>query len=95
MARTPNLKMGEIIGRGTKHLTTEEIAAYDVPYPNNESKVFHFLDFVGTSNACRLVRDGSLLLYRSKRTCPVYPQVQPLMPSFKPFGPATYVFSSV
>jgi len=38
VARTPNLKMGEIIGRGTKHLTKEELAAYDAPYPNNESK---------------------------------------------------------
>jgi len=38
VAKTPNLKMGEIIGRGTKHLTKEEIAAYNAPFPNNESK---------------------------------------------------------
>lgn len=42
VARTPDLKMGEIIGRGTKHLTKEEIAAYDAPFPNNESKVSPF-----------------------------------------------------
>jgi len=43
VARTPNLNMGEIIARytasrGTTHLTKEQLAAYDAPFPNNESK---------------------------------------------------------
>lgn len=38
VASHPDLKMGEIIGRGTKHLTKEELAAYDAPFPDNGSK---------------------------------------------------------
>jgi haloalkane dehalogenase len=35
---TPNLPIGELIARGTPHLTTAEIAAYDAPYPSPEYK---------------------------------------------------------
>jgi haloalkane dehalogenase len=35
---TPNLPIGELIARGTPHLTTAEIAAYDAPYPAPEYK---------------------------------------------------------
>jgi haloalkane dehalogenase len=35
---TPNLPIGELIARGTPHLTPAEIAAYDAPYPSPEYK---------------------------------------------------------
>lgn len=35
---TPNLPIGELIARGTPHLTQAEIAAYDAPYPAPEYK---------------------------------------------------------
>lgn len=35
---TPNLPIGELIARGTPHLTVEEIAAYDAPFPSPEYK---------------------------------------------------------
>ncbi len=33
-ASQPDMKVGAVIGRGTPHLTTEEIAAYDAPFPD-------------------------------------------------------------
>lgn len=35
---TPDLPIGALIARGTPHLTAEEIAAYDAPYPSPEYK---------------------------------------------------------
>ena len=35
---TPDLPIGELIARGTPHLTAEEIAAYDAPFPTAEYK---------------------------------------------------------
>jgi haloalkane dehalogenase len=35
---TPDLPIGELIARGTPHLTKSEIAAYDAPYPGPEYK---------------------------------------------------------
>lgn len=35
---TPDLPVGRIIARGTPHLTEQEIAAYDAPYPGPEYK---------------------------------------------------------
>lgn len=35
---TPDLPIGALIARGTPHLTPEEIAAYDAPYPGPEYK---------------------------------------------------------
>lgn len=35
---TPDLPIGELIARGTPHLTEAEIAAYDAPYPTPEYK---------------------------------------------------------
>jgi haloalkane dehalogenase len=35
---TPDLPIGELIARGTPHLTPAEIAAYDAPYPAPEYK---------------------------------------------------------
>ncbi len=35
---TPDLPIGELIARGTPHLTAEEIAAYDAPFPSPEYK---------------------------------------------------------
>jgi haloalkane dehalogenase len=35
---TPDLPIGPLIARGTPHLTPEEIAAYDAPYPGPEYK---------------------------------------------------------
>lgn len=35
---TPDLPIGELIARGTPHLTPEEIAAYDAPFPSPEYK---------------------------------------------------------
>jgi haloalkane dehalogenase len=35
---TPDLPIGALIARGTPHLTPEEIAAYDAPYPGPEFK---------------------------------------------------------
>ncbi len=35
---TPDLPIGALIARGTPHLTPEEIAAYDAPYPAPEYK---------------------------------------------------------
>jgi haloalkane dehalogenase len=37
-ARTPDLPIGNLISRGTPHLTPEEIAAYDAPYPDARYK---------------------------------------------------------
>jgi haloalkane dehalogenase len=37
--RSPDAKVGALISRGTKHLTDKEIAAYDAPHPDYESKV--------------------------------------------------------
>jgi len=36
--RSPDMKIGALIGRGTKHLTDAEKAAYDAPYPNKDYK---------------------------------------------------------
>lgn len=38
VANTPNLPIGKIIARGTPHLSEEEIAAYDAPFPDDEYK---------------------------------------------------------
>lgn len=38
VANTPNLPIGRIIARGTPHLTEEEIAAYDAPFPDDTYK---------------------------------------------------------
>ncbi|MBO6506633.1 MAG: alpha/beta fold hydrolase [Kordiimonadaceae bacterium] len=38
VANTPNLPIGRIIARGTPHLSEEEIAAYDAPFPDDEYK---------------------------------------------------------
>ena len=38
VANTPNLPIGRIIARGTPHLTEEEIAAYDAPFPDDTFK---------------------------------------------------------
>lgn len=35
---TPDLPVGRLIARGTPHLTPQEIAAYDAPYPGPEYK---------------------------------------------------------
>ncbi len=35
---TPDLPIGQLIARGTPHLTLAEIAAYDAPYPSPEYK---------------------------------------------------------
>jgi haloalkane dehalogenase len=35
---TPDLPIGSLIARGTPHLTMQEIAAYDAPYPSPEYK---------------------------------------------------------
>lgn len=35
---TPDLPIGQLIARGTPHLTPTEIAAYDAPYPSPEYK---------------------------------------------------------
>lgn len=35
---TPDLPIGDLIARGTPHLTPQEIAAYDAPYPSPEYK---------------------------------------------------------
>ncbi len=35
---TPDLPIGELIARGTPHLSAEEIAAYDAPFPSAEYK---------------------------------------------------------
>ncbi len=35
---TPDLPIGALIARGTPHLTAEEVAAYDAPYPGPEYK---------------------------------------------------------
>ena len=35
---TPDLPIGDLIARGTPHLTAEEIAAYDAPFPAPEYK---------------------------------------------------------
>ena len=35
---TPDLPIGALIARGTPHLTPDEIAAYDAPYPSPEYK---------------------------------------------------------
>jgi haloalkane dehalogenase len=35
---TPDLPIGELIARGTPHMTKAEIAAYDAPYPSPEYK---------------------------------------------------------
>ncbi len=35
---TPDLPIGDLIARGTPHLTAAEIAAYDAPYPSPEYK---------------------------------------------------------
>jgi haloalkane dehalogenase len=35
---TPDLPVGSLIARGTPHLTMQEIAAYDAPYPSPEYK---------------------------------------------------------
>ena len=35
---TPDLPIGQLIARGTPHLTPAEIAAYDAPYPSPEYK---------------------------------------------------------
>ena len=35
---TPDLPIGALIARGTPHLTPQEIAAYDAPYPSPEYK---------------------------------------------------------
>ncbi len=37
-ASTPDLPIGALIARGTPHLTPEEIAAYDAPYPDASYK---------------------------------------------------------
>lgn len=42
--RNPDAKVGALIARGTKHLTSEEIAAYDAPYPDRQSKVIRHPD---------------------------------------------------
>ncbi|KIJ23435.1 hypothetical protein M422DRAFT_39614 [Sphaerobolus stellatus SS14] len=36
--RSPDVNVGNIIARGTTHLTPKEIAAYDAPHPNMQSK---------------------------------------------------------
>lgn len=38
VAKSPDLKVGSIIKRGTPHLTEPEVAAYDAPYPDARSK---------------------------------------------------------
>ncbi len=38
VANTPNLPIGKIIARGTPHLSEEEVAAYDAPFPDDEYK---------------------------------------------------------
>lgn len=35
---TPDLPIGALIARGTPHLTEQEIAAYDAPYPSSDYK---------------------------------------------------------
>lgn len=35
---TPDLPIGALIARGTPHLTEQEIAAYDAPYPSPDYK---------------------------------------------------------
>lgn len=36
--RSPDMKVGALIGRGTTHLTEAEIAAYDAPFPDKSYK---------------------------------------------------------
>lgn len=36
--RSPDLNIGDLIGRGTKHLSAAEKAAYNAPYPNQDYK---------------------------------------------------------
>jgi pimeloyl-ACP methyl ester carboxylesterase len=38
MARTPDLDVGRLMARSVPHLTTEELAAYDAPFPGPEYK---------------------------------------------------------
>ncbi|KZS89682.1 alpha/beta-hydrolase [Sistotremastrum niveocremeum HHB9708] len=38
IARSPDVNVGPVIGRGSKHLSKEEVAAYDAPHPIKESK---------------------------------------------------------
>lgn len=38
VANTPNLPIGRIIARGTPHLSEDEIAAYDAPFPDDKYK---------------------------------------------------------
>lgn len=42
--QNPDVRVGPIIARGTKHLTAKEIAAYDAPHPDYLSKVVGCLD---------------------------------------------------
>ena len=39
MKRSPDVQVGALIARETKHLTPEEVAAYDAPHPDHRSKV--------------------------------------------------------
>jgi pimeloyl-ACP methyl ester carboxylesterase len=50
-ARTPDMPVGSLIARGTPHLTAEEIAAYDAPFPDASYKagVRRFPQLVPTS----------------------------------------------
>lgn len=41
--RSPDADVGALISRGTKHLTEREIAAYNAPHPDYESKVIRIL----------------------------------------------------
>jgi pimeloyl-ACP methyl ester carboxylesterase len=38
MARTPDLAVGRLMGRSVPHLTAEELAGYDAPFPGPEYK---------------------------------------------------------
>jgi len=36
--RSPDMKIGQLIGRGAQHLTQAELQAYDAPFPNKQYK---------------------------------------------------------
>ena len=59
-ASTPDLPVGQLIARGTPHLTEAEIAAYDAPFPNQTYKagVRAFPQLVPTDPDMGGVADG-------------------------------------
>lgn len=87
IARSPDLKVGAMLGRGAKHMTQREKDAYDAPFPNQAAKVSVKLSQIASQLNC--------VLQAAVRRFPQIVPVRPDMPGVAESKAAAALYSSL